>query len=291
MPFTALALPLALLGVFLAAPATAGAQTPEPSPTARPQQYLLRLQFRPDERQFYRETLEVTGKQHELRAVLTRECRCRTAGDQWTIEQSIRRLQLTATAPEPVDYDSASDKPLHASFRQFLTPVGTTITCRRDERGRTSDRVVAGPVDADGHVRFSGSDSDNAAFGCWPELPEQPVAIDDTWTQTVEVALQPGVRLPMQVKWRLVRVERGVAWLDSVGVIDTAEVQEAMRPAAGQMKGMTGGCALDLRTGRVIRTDCRLRLQSPAGERTFVTTAEAIEPPKEPAMPPKTTGK
>ena len=291
MPFAVRALPLFLLGVIVVGPASARAQSPEPSPNARSRQYLLRLQFRPEERQFYRETLEVAGKQNELRAESTREFRCRTEGDQSTIEQTIRRLRLTAAEPEAVEYDSASGKPLHASFRQFLTPVGTTITLQRDSRGRTRERVLPATVDADGHARFSGTDSDNAAVGCWPELPEQPVAIDGTWTQTVQVGLQPGVRFPLPVKWRLVRVESGIATLDLVGVVDAEDVQEAMRTAVAKVTGLTGGCTLDLRTGRVVRTESRLLLESPTGERTIVTTSEAIEPPKEAAAPPPAAGK
>jgi hypothetical protein len=164
---------------------------------------------------------------------------------------TFERVQLTARADEElIEFDSDGANPVPAALQGIKGTIGTPRgTIRLAPTGTVLDIELATD---DAEFKESRTDF-------MPVLPEQPVAVGETWKEefSVDAAIEtPPFKKPIRLQrlYSLRSVENGVATIDERTIVLTPGLDAKLE---GQLMRRTaaGTCTLDLDRGLLIKRE------------------------------------
>jgi hypothetical protein len=232
-----------------------------PVETATAQRYTLRYQYSANQVLRYALTNESTINAQAGNFAETVEQKCTTTRKyrvlsvdppgNASIEVTFERVQLTATAGQDlIEYDSDSAAPVPTALQGIKGTIGTPRgTIRLAPTGTVLDIELATD-----DTQFKESRTE-----FMPPLPEQPVAVGETWKEefSVDVAIEtPPFKKPIRLQrlYSLRSVENGVATIDERTIVLTPGLDAKLE---GQLMRRTaaGTCTLDLDRGLLIQRE------------------------------------
>ncbi len=235
---------------------SAGAAMAQESP-----KHLLRMAYEVGKTTWYLQefTMQQQAKIGERKVENTIDSGMQVASEMLSVDggrAKVRRTFLRITAKMAgmmrVDYDSdkADSKP--GPFRDLSDLVGESVTLAMTDRGKV-DGVELSPNFPEHALAMLGSDIKEMFSQAVPELPDQPIAIGDTWeTQQVFSSGQAG-GMTVKIVNRLAEVGDGRARIDqSLTVIPDA----GKMPAGASLTAdaASGTTQIDLATGMPIES-------------------------------------
>ncbi|MGC6486112.1 MAG: DUF6263 family protein [Planctomycetota bacterium] len=243
--FTARILPLALV-------LTAAAQAQEQGKT----KHLLRFDFKPGTvaKQVMTQDMTMTmamGAEDMVTKMTMSMFQTYTVqsveGDKAAIEQKITRVKAVMDNPMmQVDYDSSDEDSDPGMLEGLADLVDSTIRMKLSNRGKPSD--VKLPEEVSDAAGAGGPDLEQMISQIVTALPEQPVAIGETWTVDQDMAMGQMGDTSTKVTYKLLGVTDSEIMLEQSLKMDlsTMEVPPGMEVKDATAKGKI---TIDRRTG------------------------------------------
>ncbi len=234
---------------------------------AEPERYLLRLRFAPGQR-----FEEVVTERRESRAFVvsctwfaniqaTLQYDVRVGamhGDVAEVEETLTRVRYSPgarTSPRVVDTADA-DSDVWA-YPEFAAAVGQTISRTIDTRGHVHATQVPAALATAFMLNVGDYEVIRAPLDL--RLPEQPIAVGDSWNTAWELHSQFTEPHRIHATHTLRAVERGLARIESALQLEAGRARSNALPPV-QVEESTAQYVLDLATGQLIECSFRLTL-------------------------------
>jgi hypothetical protein len=163
-----------------------------------------------------------------------------------TLDVIHKRVQLTATGPVEMTYDS--DDPATANnvlAQQVKGLAGQSVTAKYDSRGKVVETKAAENAEISAKLQES---LDQMFSG----LPSAPVAVGDTWEDEYDLKSDPNLPMKISGKYTLKEVRDGVAYVK----------YEAKITSTADIKGtIEGDAEVDQKTGLPIKSAFNLKAE------------------------------
>jgi len=166
-------------------------------------------------------------------------------GDKAAIEQKITRVKAVMDNPmQQIDYDSAKDDSDPDMLEGLADLVGQVTTLKLSDRGAVSDVKTPELSSA----AAGGVDVDQMMSQIVTSMPEEPVAIGDTWTVDQKMPLGQMGESDTKVTYKLVSIDDAVIVLDQKLDlnVDEMEMPGGMTVESAEA---TGKITIDRRNG------------------------------------------
>ncbi|MGE3174946.1 MAG: DUF6263 family protein [Planctomycetota bacterium] len=246
------------LFVLLAAPLVAQDAAPR---------HLLRMAFEPGKPAWYRQSVDMSstmkiGGQDMVTgmkmAVVLRTEVLEVTGGKASMRHTFERI--TAKMDNPmmkVDYDSDDPDSRPGALAILEDVVGESLQVQVDDHGRFSDAKPSAGFPEQASEMFGGGELNRFLGQNVPELPDQPVAIGESWQTTTEMPMGPTGNAKVTVTNTLMEVGGGRARIRQVMSVD---VDDLKVPGGGQMQmdKAEGFTVLDLATGMPIESEMQM---------------------------------
>ncbi len=242
-------------------------ETPAPADAATAQRFTLRYQFAADQVLHYEVQntsiydVQVGGVADSVDHQTTSTKRYRVASTDPAgaadLEVTIERVHLVANNQgEKIEWTSDSPDPAPAAFRGMRETIGKPLgTVRLSPQGKVVDVELAG-------AGANAAQTREAHLDVLPLLPEQPVAVGETWKEdfSIDVIIEgPPFKRPIQMQrlYTLRSVENGIATIDEQTVVMTPILDPELE---GQLIQRTpaGTCTIDLERGYLVKRELKI---------------------------------
>jgi hypothetical protein len=276
---------LAEWGLPLAAaddPAAPAADAAAPAASEAPAKYHLAFKFQPGQVVRYEVTQksEITTVHGSLTEVVRNESETRraykvadvTKTGEGDLELSIEWVHMIARFDDtrPIEFQSDDPAKQPAKFKHILetighpqarirfSPTGLPLKVSPIKSGPAAGAGAiagAGPAAAQGSGPFDSADASRESY--LVPLPEQPVAVGDSWTERFDVVVREDklpVRIAMQRKYTLSSVADGKATIAFRTAILTP-VQAAALSAQLMQRETAGKLVFDMTQGLIVSRD------------------------------------
>lgn len=141
-------------------------------------------------------------------------------GGKTTLEQAYKRVKAKANGMANVDFDSDDPESRPGPMGQLADMVGEKIKTVMNDRGAVLDMVLP-----EGLESASGIDMKQAFAQAVPTMPEEPVAIGESWTTNMDMPMGQLGTLKCKVANKLISVEKGLARMDQTYEFSTEGLQ------------------------------------------------------------------
>jgi hypothetical protein len=204
------------------------------------------------------------------------------------VRQTFERVTVKSdNAIMKVDYDSADPESRAGPMAVLEDLVGESVTVHVDERAHYSGVEMSEDFPK-AAIDVLGGDMEKLLSQSVPELPDQPVAIGESWETTKPLQMAQFGEAQAKVVNKLTEVSGGHARIDMQLTIDTSNLQ---MPGGGKFKFEKAGgyTVVDFATGAPIDGESTMQSQVIAGQMqmdmTMKVSIAACEPvaPKAPA--------
>lgn len=165
-------------------------------------------------------------------------------GNKAEIEQKITRVKAKADSPMmQVDYDSSKKDSDPGMLEGLADLVGQKTMLTLDDRGKTSDVKIPDDMKNAGGVNMEEMLSQIVT-----SMPEQPIAIGETWTVKQDLPLGQMGDTPAEVTYKLVSVNEKLVVLEQALKINLDDMKA---PGGMEVKSVkaNGKITLDRATG------------------------------------------
>ncbi|MGE3174947.1 MAG: hypothetical protein AB7O97_20130 [Planctomycetota bacterium] len=258
--------PIVAVGLAFAAPLAAQVGAPR---------HLLRMAFEPGKAAHYRKAVDTTmkvvvgGRELNSRTTMTMRVRAEVLevkDGAATMRHTVEHVTVKMDGPKvQVDYDSADPGASAGPLRRLEELVGEWISVRLDDRGRCSGATASDGFPGDalagpGGSGPGGSGLDGFVGEIVPELPDEPVAVGETWRTAVYMPVPVLDRPRVVIENTLVAVGDGRARIRQV-VVSDADAERAADESVPVSVQVEGVLVLDLATGMPAESEVRFTLR------------------------------
>ena len=212
-------------------------------------------------------------------------------GNTATIEQQLTRIVAKADSPMmKVDYDSSDEDSDPGMLESMADMVGQKTTLNLTDQGKIGN--IEMDEQAADRAKRAGVNMKDALSNSIMQLPENPVAIGETWETTQSLPMGQGGKINAKSVNELVAVDDKFFTVKTKMVID---LDSAEMPPGGEIQKFEGAgvSKIDRRTGMPAELDMTMKMKMVMGGQmtTEMTMKQSIRPTPAPAKAAKDTVK
>ena len=197
------------------------------------------------------------------------------------LEQEITRVKAVMNNPMMnVNFDSDDEDSDPGMLEGMADMVGTKTTMRLSSAGKMLDFAMSEELAEE--AEQAGMDLKQMMSQSVTSLPEQPVAIGETWTNTMKMPMGQMGELDMQIENKLVAVDDKHIVVDQVIKVDTTEVEMPGGMALESVEAK-GTSKIDRRIGMPAELTMNMRMKMSGQMTMTMDMKQTIRPAAAPA--------